>query len=167
MANHQTQWKQPDFKVPLPKLTFVLHLECDLEPVKEVGTGPYGKRLFAGFLGGRFEGPKLRGEILPHGGDWLLVNNETSVAHLDTRYNLRTHDGALIYIQTRGTRTGPKETLDELYNNPNIDPNQYCMRLNCFLETGDERYKWVNNHVFVATCARRADMVIYDMFCLE
>lgn len=43
----------------------------------------------------------------------------------DTRYNLRTDDGAYIYIQTRGTRTGPKEVLDKLTTDPTITPDQY------------------------------------------
>lgn len=43
----------------------------------------------------------------------------------DTRYNLKTHDGAYIYIQTRGTRTGPKEVLDKLTTDPTITPDQY------------------------------------------
>lgn len=43
----------------------------------------------------------------------------------DTRYNLLTDDGAYIYIQTRGTRTGPKEILDQLTTDPTITADKY------------------------------------------
>jgi len=74
--------------------------------------------------GGKFEGPKLRGEILPGGGDWEIVQSD-STAFLDTRYNLRTHDGATIYLQTRGVRKGPKEILDRLGEDTSITADQY------------------------------------------
>jgi hypothetical protein len=41
------------------------------EPL-DIGAGPRGQRLVIPFKGGRFEGPKLRGEVLVAGGDWLL-----------------------------------------------------------------------------------------------
>jgi hypothetical protein len=63
--------------------------------------------------GGKFEGPKLRGEILPGGGDWEIVQSD-STAFLDTRYNLRTH-----------VRKGPKEILDKLGEDTSITADQY------------------------------------------
>lgn len=75
--------------------------------------------------GGKFEGPKIRGEILPGGGDWEIVDEEKSTAYLDTRYNLKTHDGAVIYLQTRGVRKGPKEVLDKLGEDTSIYADQY------------------------------------------
>jgi hypothetical protein len=74
--------------------------------------------------GGQFEGPRLRGTILPGGGDWEIVQ-PNSVAFLDTRYNLKTHDGAVIYLQTRGVRKGPKEVLDSLGKDKEITADQY------------------------------------------
>lgn len=74
--------------------------------------------------GGKFEGPRIRGTILPGGGDWEVVEAD-STAHLDTRYNLRTHDGATIYLQTRGVRQGPKEVLDKLGEDTSIRADQY------------------------------------------
>lgn len=63
----------------------------------------------------------------------------TSRARLDTRYVLETHDGASIYIQTTGIRQGPKEILDALGDDTSITADQYKMRLNVTMETGDER----------------------------
>jgi hypothetical protein len=69
-----TQWATPEYKLPLPTLKFLLHLECEMEAFRHIGQGPFGDRSTVIFKGGRFEGPKLRGEILPGGGgQYLLV----------------------------------------------------------------------------------------------
>jgi hypothetical protein len=139
-----------------------------MESFRHIGTGPYGDRSTVIFKGGRFEGPLLRGSILPGGGDWEIVrdhDNDQQTAHLNTRYNLVTHDGATIYLQTTGTRTGKKEVLERLGKEV-VSPEEYRMRLHLTMETGDERYSWINQGVFVASSARVGDQVIYDAYQL-
>jgi hypothetical protein len=63
-----TKWTKPEYTLPVPSLQFLFHLECDMETFRHIGEGPYGDRSTVIFKGGRFEGPKLRGEILPGGG---------------------------------------------------------------------------------------------------
>lgn len=98
------------------------------------------------FKGGRFEGPRVKGTILPGGGDWENIA-EDSTAYLDTRYNLKTDDGAIIYLQTTGVRKGRKEILDKLGEDESITADQYSMRLSLTFECGDEKYSWLNNTV--------------------
>jgi len=62
------KWARPDYVLPAPSLQFLFHLECEMEAFRHIGEGPYGDRSTVIFKGGRFEGPKLRGEILPGGG---------------------------------------------------------------------------------------------------
>jgi len=151
-----------------------------------VGEGPHGNRSSVIFKGGRFEGPKLRGEILPGGGgmrhfllvlcgrmlikapDWEIVRNHGTkqTAHLDTRYNLRTHDGATIYLQTTGTRTGEREVLEKLGEDETITADAFKMRLHLTMETGDERYAWINDGVFIASSGRTGTRVVYDTYQL-
>lgn len=103
--------------------------------------------------------------------DWEIVRNsidpvtgeELQTAHLDTRYNLQTHDGAVIYLQTTGTRTGKKEIIESL-GEKEVSADQYRMRLHVTMETGDERYEWVNRSVFMASSGRVGDQVIYDCY---
>ncbi len=71
----------------------------------DIGAGPRGQRLVIPFKGGRFEGPKLRGEVLVTGGDWLL-HRADGVFELDVRRTLRTDDGHHIYAAYRGFLTG-------------------------------------------------------------
>ncbi|MCJ1253890.1 hypothetical protein MMC24_001704 [Lignoscripta atroalba] len=161
-----TPWSNPDYSLPTPSLTFLFHLECEMESFKHVGQGPHGNRSTVIFKGGRFEGPKLRGEILPGGGDWEIVrdhNGDQQTAYLDTRYNLQTHDGATIYLQTTGTRTGKKSVLEKL-GDGKIGPGEYRMRLHVTAETGDERYSWLNQAVMIASAGRVGGQVIYDAY---
>ena len=64
----RTQWTNPSFTLPAPSLDFLFHLECDMESFRHIGAGPHGDRSTVIFKGGRFEGPKIRGTILPGGG---------------------------------------------------------------------------------------------------
>lgn len=193
-----TKWTKPDYNLPLPSLQFLFHLECDMDSFKHIGKGPYGDRSTVTFKGGRFEGPLMRGEILPGGGgtihaphlpfpvpfssrirtssgipatnvaqsDWEIINNhgDMQTAHLDTRYNLHTHDGATIYLQTTGTRTGRRDVLEKLGEDTGIKPDQFRMRLSLKMECGDPRYTWVNDGVFIASSGRVGDQVIYDAY---
>lgn len=98
--------------------------------------------------------------------DWEVVRNhdvDQQTAHLDTRYNLLTHDGAAIYLRTTGTRTGKREILEKL-GKGNVNPDQFRMRLHLTFETGDERYSWINQGVFIASSGRVGDQVIYDAY---
>ncbi|RMY46489.1 hypothetical protein D0865_09253 [Hortaea werneckii] len=180
-----TQWTRPDYQPPIPSLQFLFHLECDMEDFHHIGQGPFGNRstvivsnpliqslddqtslTLSQFKGGRFEGPRMRGTILPGGGDWEIVQDHDDIqtAHLNTRYNLQTHDGAIIYIQTTGTRTGKRSVLEKLGEDKSISPDQFRMRLNLTLETGDSRYSWVNDGVFIASSGRSGTQVIYDAY---
>src|SRR5437867_12237165 len=64
----------------------------DLNPKLNIGDGPLGRRILFGAAGGRFEGPRLRGEVVPGGGDWALFRADGAMS-LDVRLTLRTHDG--------------------------------------------------------------------------
>ncbi|KAJ9114197.1 hypothetical protein QFC20_001713 [Naganishia adeliensis] len=151
-----SSFTHPEFlhHLPRPGFEFLFHLQCDLGEVYPIGDGPFGNRKAISFTGGRFEGPKIKGDILPGGADWLLTTSNGTVSMPDTRYNLRTDDGAYIYIQTRGTRTGPKEVLDKLTTDPTITPDQYRFRLTMMFETGDPRYDWLNKVVAVAAAGK-------------
>jgi hypothetical protein len=82
---------------------FLCRLTGRVAQPREIGETPRGNRRFFAVTGGSFEGPRLRGEVLPEGGDWLLVRSD-GVVELDVRATLRTHDGALIYLRHRGIR---------------------------------------------------------------
>ncbi len=62
----------------------------------------------------------------------------------------------MLYLRTTGTRTGKRDVLEAL-GEGKIGPDQFRMRLNLTFETGDERYSWLNQGVFVASSGRVGD----------
>lgn len=147
----------------MPDLKPLLRAQVTLAPALELGDTPAGRRRIVEITGGSFEGERLRGRVLPGGADWQVIRAD-GVAHLDTRYTLQTHDGALVYVRNVGYRHGPPEVIRRLAAGEAVDPALYYMRTTPWYETGDERYAWLNRIVCVATGARRASSVELDVF---
>ena len=81
-----------------PELKFAFEACVDLGTPLEIGFLPSGsERRVIPILGGTFEGPSIRGRVLPGGADWQLVHANGS-AELDARYTLQTDTGALISV---------------------------------------------------------------------
>jgi hypothetical protein len=78
-------------------------LRLSTAPTQKVGAGPHGTRLTFPIIGGGFEGDRLRGKVLPGGGDWV-VKRPDGVLELDLRVTLETDDGALIHMTFEGIR---------------------------------------------------------------
>src|SRR5215468_2348272 len=83
------------------------------DPPQKLGTVPHGIRSILPVTGGDFEGPRLRGIIVPGGGDWLLLRSD-GVLELDLRITLETDDHALIHMSFQGLRHGPVDVVAKL-----------------------------------------------------
>jgi hypothetical protein len=149
--------------IPVPALELITRVHVELEPVESTGPGPWGERRRVPIVGGHLDGPRLRGTVLPGGADWQVVHPNGAIT-VDTRYALRTHDGVLIYIATRGVRAGPPDVLARLGRGESVDPSEYYFRVVATLETGAQAYYWLNESIFVASALRHAAAVIYDLY---
>jgi len=141
----------------------LMNVKVLLEPVRDLGDTPLGRRRIIGITGGSFSGARLSGRVLPGGADWQLIRAD-GVASLDARYTLETADGALIYVNNRGYRHGPKEVLERLARGEDVDPALYYMRTTPWFETAAPAYAWLNRIVCAGTGARRADRVELEFF---
>lgn len=146
-----------------PGLRHLAHLEVELAAPIELGDGPRGRRRIIPIIGGTVTGERLSGEILNLGADWQTVLSD-GTAELDTRYAMRSHDGASIDIRNFGYRHGPKHVLDALGRGEAVDPSLYYMRTQPRFETGDARYAWLNRIVCIGTGARLANGVRVSFF---
>lgn len=144
-----------------------LHHLCDLTvhlgPILEMGPGRAGNRRIVPIIGGTVEGTRIRGEVMNLGADWQTVF-QGGLSELDTRYGIRTHDGAIIEVVNFGRRHGPEAVMARVAAGEDVDPAAYYMRTHCRLETGDARYSWVNRSLFVGTGGRRASSVELSLF---
>jgi hypothetical protein len=130
---------------------------------QEVGASPLGQRRIIPVEGGEFEGPKLRGTVLPGGADWMLVRPD-GVAQIDVRVTLRTDDGDLIFMRYGGFRHGPKEVMDRLARGETVAPEDYYFRITPGFETGSRKYAWLNSIVSVGTGHRLPDGPVYHVY---
>src|SRR2546427_11911257 len=102
-------------------------LRVVVPPPQKLGAVPPGMRVIAPITSGTFEGPQLRGRVLPGGGDWTLWRSD-AVLELDLRITLETDDGALIGMTSFGLRHGPPEVLAALARGESVDPARYYFR---------------------------------------
>ena len=130
---------------------FLFRMSADLEEAQDVGATPHGNRRIYYVTGGAFEGPAIKGEVLPGGGDWLLLRPD-GAGELDVRATLRTDDGHLIYTYYRGILDGRPDSSD-LY-----------FRTAPFYETASEKYGWLNRIVAVGVGTVETNRVSYNVF---
>jgi len=101
-----------------------------------VGDGGRGRRVVAPAVSGTFEGPHLRGTVVPPWPDYI-VDRPDGVTEHEIRAVLRTDDGALIYMDYEGI--GHRQALGPLR-----DGEAFYFRTLIRFETGDARYAWLN-----------------------
>src|SRR5690348_4090548 len=140
----------------------LMTLQVVVPPPQKLGAVPHGTRVIAPITGGQFEGPRLRGKVLPGGGDWTLLRAD-GVLELDLRLTLETDDGALIHMTSFGYRHGPPEVLAALRRGESVDPASYYFRTTPRFETGDPRYAFLNRILAVSAGDRRAEGPIYTI----
>lgn len=134
-----------------PGLEFLYTVNVTLGERWSYGDFAQGSRVAIPIVGGRFEGPRLSGEVLNLGADWGVTDTE-GVFWPDTRYSLRTDDGADIYIQTAGPTQPDGRTL-----------------LRGVFQTGHEDYTWLNYVVAMGVLQRPTEedsgkYVLIDMW---
>lgn len=120
-----------------------------LAPAVPVGPGPLGMRRIRAVTGGAVVGERIRGVVGGGGGDWVLVGPD-GWGRLDVRLTIHTHDGAHLYVQYFGVIEYNDAAHAANAGERSSDFDDHYFRTAPRLETGDERYTWVNRTVFVA-----------------
>jgi hypothetical protein len=141
-----------------PELEFVFELKGTLDPAHSVGSTPQGMRRMVPITGGAFEGPKLRGSIVPGGADWQVMRND-GVSELEALYLLRTHDDVLIQVRNRGLRHGPDSVMQRLFAGEPVDPREYYFRAVPSFSAPAGAYEWLNRSLFLCSGARQANSI--------
>ena len=134
----------------------------DLEPAQVIAT-PVGTRMTFIARGGRVQGPRLRGEILPGGGDWMMVGAD-QIGRVDVRATVRTEDDALIHCESRGVIKIAADGLERLTRGERLPFEETYVRTTPKFETSDERYTWLNELVIVGHNELSQDHIDYRMY---
>ena len=103
----------------------------------KVGKTPFGNRNIVPIIGGTFEGPSIKGTIIPGGWDWQL--GAEGCFRLEANYMLRTDDGVVINILNRASACQqPGQPPARLITSPSF-------------EAPIGRYGWLNDGAYLGT----------------
>jgi hypothetical protein len=125
--------------------------------------GPYGTRRFIPVTGGRFEGDRLAGRLLPGGADCQLIRPD-GVAELDVRVTFETHDGVIFLMKGLGLRHGPDAVMQRIAAGEQVPAAEYYFRETMIFEAPAGRYDWLNRLVAIGRGERRADSVHLSIY---
>jgi hypothetical protein len=143
----------------LPPLIFAFAVHAQVGPALELGTTRSGRRRIVSILGGTFEGPGLRGRILPGGADWQIVHPD-GFTELDTRYTLETEEGALVYVQNGGVRHSSPEVMSRLLAGEVVDPSLVYFRTRPTFETAAASLQHLVRDIFIGVGERYPTEVV-------
>lgn len=123
-------------------------MTAELAPSIPIGPGPLGDRRIRKVTGGNVTGERISGTVDAGGGDWILTGPD-GYGRLDVRLTIKTGDGAHLYVQYFGVIEYNEASLAANRGERSSDYGEHYFRTAPRLETGDERYAWVNRTLFV------------------
>lgn len=132
----QAQTNPTEDSTPAPELEYVCELRVTCDPAYTVGNTSKGQRVIIPITGGTFEGPKMRGTVLPGGADYQLVDRDKGRTELEAIYSIRTDDNVNIHIRNCGLLC-------------NSEGEFYFRTATKFEAPEDSKYDWLNRAIFV------------------
>ena len=142
----------------------LFEISIDLHPIQEIGSTPAGERRVIPVAGGRFNGERINGIVLPHTGSDLLLMRADGSFQQDVRLVLRSDDGALILMIYRGVRHSPPEVSRRIARGEAVPRTDYYLRIAPFFETAASGYEWLNRIVAIGVGERRPNGAAYDVY---
>lgn len=121
-----------------PTLEFAFEEIVTLGPAVAAGDTARGTRLMIPITGGTFEGPGIKGTIVPDGWDWQLRRAD-GCTDVEADYMIRTDDGVLINVINKGAICPPKDGVAR------------PVRTHPVLEPPLGKYEWLGQSAFVGT----------------
>jgi hypothetical protein len=141
---------------------YVFTITARIGAMTTAGDIGHGVRRIIPIIGGEVRGPNVNGKVLAFGADFQIVR-PNELIDLEAKYAFETDDGATVYVENRGIRLGPVELLQRLKRGEAVDPKLIYFRTVPKFETGHEQYRWLMEHIFVASAARHSDRVVIDV----
>ncbi|KAK3360468.1 hypothetical protein B0T25DRAFT_496373 [Lasiosphaeria hispida] len=115
-----------------PGLTYLYTVNITGGEAAPVGLGPRGYRVVVPIVGGSFSGPKLKGTVLPIGGDWALIDANRTVT-ADVRQTFKTDVSAYIQVTETGSTQPDGTAFVRLAYETG---SEKCYRLNTIVAIG-------------------------------
>ncbi len=153
-----------DFPAP-PPLIPVTQIRCEVGPIVSLGVTPLGERRCVAILGGTVRGPELNGTVVSGGVDWQIQRTDSAL-DIDAHYAIRTDDGALIEVQSRGLRHASPDIMAALARGESVPRDAYYFRTAVRFNTGAAAWMHLNKVIAIACGQRDATLVRLDLYRL-
>ena len=147
---------------PRLQTKYVFTITANIGAVTSAGDIGSGVRRIIPITGGEVRGEGINGKVCPFGADFQIIR-PNELIELEAKYAFETDDGAVVYVENKGMRFGPVDLLQKLKRGEPVDPKLIYFRTIPKFETGHEKYRWLMEHIFVASAARHADRVVIDV----
>ena len=147
---------------PALQTRYVFTITAHIGSVTSAGDIGTGVRRIIPITGGEVRGPGIKGAIFPCGADFQVIR-PNGLTELEAKYAFTMDDGAIVYIENVGIRSGPKQLLDRIAKGETVDPALIYFRSVPKFETGAEKYRWLMEHLFIGVGARHPDRVEIDV----
>lgn len=121
-----------------PTLEFVFEETVTLGEATSPGDTARGGRLIIPITGGTFEGPEIRGAVVPGGWDWQLRRDD-GCTEVEADYFLKTDDDVVINVVNKGVICpGEGGTFAPVRTHP-------------VFEAPRGKYEWLSQAAFIGT----------------
>jgi hypothetical protein len=138
-------------------------VEIELQPIVSAGSTPSGEIRVVPFVSGTFEGPELRGRLLPGGTDWQRIRTD-GVLEISAHYLLETEQGERIEVVSQGLRHARPEVMARLAAGELVPPDEYYFRTAIRLTTAAPRLQRLNQILVVSVGERTRSAVRLELF---
>jgi len=150
---------------------FLFEAHVKLADPIPIGQTPEGNRMIVNVLGGHFDGPELKGRVVPQSGaDWARIRGDGSGA-LDVRIVLETDDKALLYVHWHGIMAFAENQRDYALDFAKPDDpagaERYYFRTSPRFETAAPAYAWLNTIVALSKSRTGGGGVVHRIFALR
>lgn len=136
-ASHAAEQKEMP-PMTEPYLEFAFEETVTLAEAIPVGETAIGKRNIIPITGGTFEGPGIKGTIIPGGWDWQLMRADGCM-QIEADYMLKTDDGVVINVVNKGVVCRPQEG------------KVFAARTHPVFEPPLGKYEWLGKSAFIGT----------------
>ncbi len=157
---------KPIMPLPPPKLSLAFEAHITLAPALEQGMIDGKRKRFIPITGGQVSGPRLKGSILPGGGDWQSIHPD-GLTEIFARYSIKADDGTVIAISNPGMRVASPDVIARLSAGEDVDPALYYFRTTPVFEVAAGPHAWLRRAVFIGRGIRKPDHVIVQFFVVE
>lgn len=145
------------------ELVHEFDLHADLGATLVPGAGPLGTRMVVDVDGGWVKGERIHGTVVGPGADWVMIGPD-GYGRIDVRLQIVTDDGVVLYATYTGLLEMNDKLVGAMLGDGTTDFDDHYFRTTPRLETGDERYAWVNTTIFVAHGRITGSGVEYEVF---